>query len=234
MTEQGFRAGPHEASELSASLMCADFTQLTEQLDALHRGGVTRLHLDFADGSFVRNFLIGTEIFQLLPPRSRFMREAHLMIRTPEHLLPLFAPHCDRIIFHIEASEDPLACIHQIRSLGAIPGVAINPETPIDSITALLPLVNSILVMTVNPGFAGSPFLNAAVPKIGQLKRAMSDKECDAEIIVDGGINRGTIPLLRDCGANVFVGGSTGLFRGSDLEASAKQLVLLARGQSDA
>jgi ribulose-phosphate 3-epimerase len=209
--------------------MCADFTRLPGQYEALQRAGVTRLHLDFADGSFVPNILIGTEVFQLLPERSRFFREAHLMLKGPERLLHLFALHCDQIIFHVEGCENPAVCINRIRSLGARPGIAINPSTSLETISNLLALVDSVLVMTVNPGFAGSPFQASAIPKVAQLRRALSERCLVPEIIVDGGVNRQTIPLLRDAGAQIFVGGSTGLFGPGDLEANANDLLSLIR-----
>jgi ribulose-phosphate 3-epimerase len=214
--------------------MCADFLHLEQQYAALRRAGVSRLHLDFADGSFVPNIILGTEIFQLLPPRDVFSREAHLMVVAPERLLELFIPHCDQVVFHVEATQTPEFCIERIHRGGARAGIAINPETPVRSIMPLLPLADTVLIMTVNPGFAGSVFISSSVQKVAELRQGLAARGLTREIMVDGGINGCTIPLLRDAGADVFVGGSTGLFRSGDLEQSARDLLHIVRGSSHA
>jgi ribulose-phosphate 3-epimerase len=115
MRDRGYVSGGPRSREISASVMCADFLHLDNQFAALRRAGVDRLHLDFADGRFVPNIILGTEVFQLLPPRNDFFREAHLMMLAPERLLDLFIPHCDQVIFHVEATDRPEFCVEKIR-----------------------------------------------------------------------------------------------------------------------
>jgi len=217
------------ASEVSASVMCMDFSRLDEQLDALHSAGVTRLHLDFGDGHFVPNLILGTEVFQLLRHRKDFRVETHLMIDDPGRFLHLFIKGSDFIIFHPEATPDPQACIREIRRAGLNAGIAVRPETPAGTLSPILSQVDYVLVMTVEPGFAGSPFIPEMVAKVKELKEALASRNPHADLAVDGAINQKTIPALAAAGANVFVGGSSGLFTGDDLARQARELVSWVR-----
>jgi ribulose-phosphate 3-epimerase len=212
-------------ARLSASLMCADFAALSSQLEALARGGVCCVHLDFGDGRFIRNLPLGVEVFAQLPPRLAWSRESHLMVSEPLEMLHLFTPHSDLVFFHVEASSDPRACIEAIRDAGVRPGLALNPSTPPGSITDLLPAVQDILVMTVEPGFAGSPFVPAVVEKVREIRGLADAVSPEVKIEVDGAIGPENIPSLLRAGADRFVGGTTGLFTGGDLEASARSLI---------
>jgi ribulose-phosphate 3-epimerase len=205
--------------------MCADFAALPSQFGALARGGVRSVHLDFGDGHFVRNLPLGVEVFAQLPARSDWHREAHLMVSEPIELLHLFAANSDLIFFHVESLSDPSACIEAIRDAGARPGIALNPATPPESIVDALTAVDEILVMTVEPGFAGSPFIPEVVEKVGRLRVLADAVNPSLRIEVDGAIGPRNIPSLVHAGADRFVGGSTGLFTGGDLEASARSLI---------
>ena len=221
-TSTGSRTGsftaPAGSARLSASLMCADFAALPSQLQALERGGMRWAHLDFGDGRFVRNLPLGAQIFAQLPARVAWRRESHLMLSEPLELLHLFAPHSDLIFFHVEASSDTSACIQAIRDAGARPGIALNPATPPESIIDVLPVVDEILVMAVEPGFAGSPFVPEVVEKVGQIRALADAVNPEIRIEVDGAIGPANIPSLVRAGADRFVGGTTGLFTGGDLE----------------
>lgn len=203
--------------QISASLMCADFRNLSQQLLELEAAGVTRLHLDFADGHFVPNILLGSEVFQMLPARDRAVRECHLMMREPMSLLDLFLPHADFVIVHLEAAKDPRSCIRRIRESGVHPGIAANPETPGAAVAPFLDEVDLLLVMTVTPGFAGQTFRSDVLPKI----RALRELNSTIDIVADGAVNPTTIPALAAAGSNVFVGGSTGLFTAKGITRSA-------------
>jgi ribulose-phosphate 3-epimerase len=218
-------ATPDGSVRLSASLMCADFAALPSQLEALQRGGIRCAHLDFGDGHFVRNLPLGVEVFAQLPARTAWRRESHLMLSEPLELLHLFAEHSDLIFFHAEASSDPAACIEAIRGAGARPGIALNPATSPDSVAGVLPAVDEILVMAVEPGFAGSPFIPEVVEKVGRLRALADAVNPQIRIEVDGASGPRNIPSLVRAGADRFVGGTTGLFTGGDLEASARSLV---------
>lgn len=210
---------------VSASLMCADFTALQSQLEALERGGVRCAHLDFGDGRFIRNLPLGVEIFGQLPARPHWSRECHLMLSEPLEVIDLFASQADLVFFHVEAASDAAACIEAIRDAGARPGIALNPATPVESLVDLLPTVDDILVMTVEPGFAGSPFVPEVVEKVRQIRGLADAANPGIRIEVDGAIGPETIPGLIRAGADRFVGGTTALFTGGDLEASARSLI---------
>jgi glucokinase len=216
---------PANLGRLAASLMCADFAALPSQLEALERGGIRCAHLDFGDGRFVRNLPLGVEIFAQLPARGDWSRECHLMLAEPLAVIHLFAPYSDLIFFHVEAASDPVACIEAIRAAGARPGIAINPATAAESIVDLLPAVEDVLVMAVEPGFAGSPFIPEVVEKVGHIRALADAASPGIRIEVDGAVGPGTIPSLVDAGADRFVGGTTGLFTGGDLEANARSLI---------
>ncbi len=218
--------------EVSASVMCMDFARLGEQLDVLHAAGVTRLHLDFGDGHFVPNLILGTEVFQLLKGRDDFLLETHLMIEDPRSYLQLFLPGSDILLIHPEATPDAAGCLEEIRRAGVRAGIAINPSTPAEAALPILEDVDQVLVMTVSPGFAGRPFIPEMVGKVREIREALAARHPEADLAVDGAISRRTIPPLAAAGANVFVGGSSGLFTGADLASQAREMVSWVQGAS--
>jgi ribulose-phosphate 3-epimerase len=147
------------------------------------------------------------------------------MIEEPLALVHLFVPHADLIIFHVEAAVDPIACIAAIRQAGARVGVAVNPRTPPEAILPVLADVDEVLVMGVEPGFAGGRFVPAVIEKIRQI-RALADRVKPGLLIeVDGAVSARNIPSLVQAGADRFVGGTSGLFLGGNLEESARALI---------
>jgi ribulose-phosphate 3-epimerase len=218
-----------ERVELAASLMCADFSRLAEQLDELREAGVPRLHLDFADGAFVPSLILGTEVFALLPDRGVFIVESHLMVREPARFVELFGRESDLVIVHAEALEDPAECFRRIREAGSRPGVALSPGTPAEVVEPLLPLVDQVLIMTVEPGFAGARFLPEMIAKVRRVRMLADQAGIELDIEVDGGVNPATIPLLAAAGANVFVGGSSGLFVDGHLRDAADHMLAAAQ-----
>ena len=216
-----------DKAEISASLMCADFARLNEQLEELRESGIRRLHLDFVDGHFAPNLMLGTEVFALLEGHTGFLLESHLMVDEPLRLMHLFVGRSDWVIFHAETTVDPSSCINAIKAAGARAGVALRPETSIDCILPLLPYVSLVLVLTVPPGFAGGSFAAEAIWKVDRLRHEIVERGLDVEIEVDGGVNRATIPSILQAGATVLVGGSTGLFRGGNIRQHARELFAL-------
>ena len=205
--------------------MCADFAALASQFQALANGGGRCAHLDFGDGRFVRNLPLGVEIFSQLPPRAAWSRECHLMLWEPLEVMHLFTPHADLVFFHVEAASDPAACIAAIRGAGVRPGIALNPSTAPESIVDLLPKVEDILVMAVEPGFAGAPFVPEVVEKVRRLRALADAASPRIQIEVDGAVSLRNVPSLVHAGADRFVGGTSGLFLGGDLEANARSLI---------
>ena len=218
---------PRRTPEISASLMCADFTRLGEQLADLQAAGIGRLHLDFVDGHFAPNIGLGTEIFALLAGYPDFRLESHLTVEAPEGLLHLFMPRSTWVIFHPEATPDPAACIEAIRFGGARPGIALTPETPVDVCLPLLPHLDLVDILTVPPGFAGGAFDPQTLGKVEQLRLEVDRRGLAVEIEVDGGVNSRTIPAMLQAGADVLVGGSSGLFTGGSLRQQALALQAL-------
>jgi ribulose-phosphate 3-epimerase len=210
---------------LAASLMCADFRTLSRQLAALRRGGVGRLHLDFGDGRFVPNFPLGMEVFDALPRQSVWARECHLMIEEPRPLIALFAPHSDLIVFHLEATAEPHRTVAAIREAGCQVGIAVKPTTPAESIFPLLNDVDEVVVMAVEPGFAGGRYLSSVVEKVVCIRRQIDLLGRRLPIEIDGAVSAGTIPALARAGAERFVGGTSGLFRAGSLEQNARDLL---------
>jgi ribulose-phosphate 3-epimerase len=179
--------------EISASLMCADFARLPAQLEEMRTAGITRLHLDFADGHFVPNLLLGTEVLQLVQGH-QFLVESHLMIERPELFLNRFHRGSDLIVFHLEAARDPRSCPGAIHSAGRRAGIALKPSTRVADLTPLLCDVDLVLIMTVEPGFAGGRFLPETIAKVSELRRAIYSLGTSIDVEVDGGINSQTIP----------------------------------------
>lgn len=190
--------------KISPSLLAADFGELRKQVEMIEQGGAEMLHLDIMDGHFVPNITFGVDVLHALRETSSLVFDAHLMVQKPTQFVEVFAgAGADIITVHAEA-EDAYEAIKLIKSLGKRAGIAIKPETPVDSIKNILPEVDMVLVMSVNPGFTGQKFIPSVVPKIEVLRKMMPQ----LDIGVDGGINLETAWLVKKAGANVIVAGA--------------------------
>ncbi len=194
---------------LAPSILSADFTRLGEQLRQCEDAGADWIHIDVMDGDFVPNITIGPFIVEACKRATRLPLDVHLMISQPERYLSAFAQAgADRLTVHVETCPHLHRTLQHIASLGVKPGVTLNPATPALTLQHVLPLVDLVLVMTVNPGFGGQRFISEMLPKIAEIRRMLDAIGSPAWLQVDGGISAQTLPAVRQAGANAFVAGN--------------------------
>jgi len=214
------------AGKISPSVMCASLFTLRESIRAFEAAGIEYLHMDVMDGSFVPNFMLGTDFIKQIREFSTIPLDIHLMIDRPEDKLSWFDIRPGEYVsFHYEATRHVQRVCAQIRDRSAKPMVALNPATPIVVLEDILPDIDGVLIMTVNPGFAGQKLIPRTISKTSELK-AMLDKNSfpDIEIEVDGNMSFENAKILRKAGADIFVAGSSGLFiRGRELDDCIRQ-----------
>lgn len=199
--------------KIMASMMCADLGALAEGIRVLEAAGVDGFHFDIMDGSFVPNIVMGPAFLAALRPVTRLPFEAHLMVWDPLVLLPALAEAgCDLCLIHGESRVPLPDAIEAVVRAGMQAGVAITPSTAPAAIASVLPHVRRVVVMTVEPGFAGHPILPGAQARVEQTAALLRAAGARAEVEVDGNVNPGTVPSLVRAGATVLVGGSSGLF----------------------
>lgn len=195
--------------KLAPSILAADFARLGEQVGEAAAAGADRLHIDVMDGHFVPNISIGVPIVKSLRRVTKLPLETHLMISNPDQFLDAFADAgSDSLLVHWEGAINLHRTLQRIRSLGKRVGIVINPATSASVLNDVLPEVDLVLVMTVNPGFGGQEFIRSTLSKIETVRRLIDQTGKPIELEVDGGIDAGTAPLAVAAGANVLVAGS--------------------------
>jgi len=196
--------------KLAPSILAADFARLGEQVAEAERAGADRIHVDVMDGHFVPNIAIGAPIVQSLRRVTRLPLETHLMISNPDNFLDEFAAAgSDLFLVHWEGNNNLHRTVQRIKALGKRAGVAINPATPAGFLPEILPNLDQVLVMTVNPGFGHQHFLQSTLPKIRRVAAMLDQINPDCELEVDGGIDDVTAPMAVAAGANVLVAGTS-------------------------
>lgn len=195
---------------IAPSILSADFAKLGDEIKDVERGGANWIHVDVMDGHFVPAITIGPLVVQAIRPHTNLPLDVHLMIEQPERYIPAFAAAgADVISVHAEACVHLHRTIHQIKELGVKSGVVLNPATPLTAIEHIVQDVDLVLIMTVNPGFGGQPFIHSMLPKIKQLRTMLNERGLQhIHVEVDGGINADTAPLVVEAGADVLVAGN--------------------------
>ncbi len=194
---------------IAPSILAADFTRLGAQIAAAQEAGADLIHVDVMDGRFVPNITMGPLIVEAARRATSLPLDVHLMIVEPEkHIGAFVQAGADRITVHVETCPHLHRVVQQIREAGARPAVALNPHTPAIMVEEILPFVDMVLVMTVNPGFGGQQFIPQTVRKIEQIRTAIVQRSLAVDIQVDGGIDLQTAPQVVAKGANVLVAGT--------------------------
>jgi len=201
--------------KIAPSLLSADFCKLEEQIRILENCGADMLHVDVMDGHFVPNITIGPVVIMSIRNCTKLPFDVHLMIQHPDRFIKSFADAgSDIITVHVEAEHDMDKTIKLMRENNVKVGVAINPGTPLSKVKDLMDKIDMLLIMTVNPGFAGQKFIHDVVPKIKDARNIIDSEGLDIDLEVDGGINPETGKIAVNAGANVLVAGSF-VFKGS-------------------
>jgi ribulose-phosphate 3-epimerase len=210
---------------ISASILSADFSCLAGQIAEAEAAGADWIHVDVMDGHFVPNLTVGPLIVEACRRVTHLPIDVHLMVESPDNLLEAFAQAGSNIIsVHAETCSDLKKTVQTVHDLGCQSGVVIKPATPVDIVLPFLPIIDLVLVLSVNPGFAGQAFMPEVLPKVSDLKRHLQKQSHHTWIEIDGGINASTLPLALSAGAEVFVAASAIFKHPQGITAGIKQL----------
>jgi len=210
--------------KIAPSLLSSDFSKLGEEIKKVEMAGADYIHIDVMDGHFVPNLTIGPPIIKCLRKTTNLVFDVHLMIDNPDVYIDDYADAgADIITVHVEATKHLHRVVQKIRQRGIKPAVSLNPATSLATLDHILPDVDMVLLMTVNPGFGGQKFISSCVDKISMLRKMIEERKLNVDIEVDGGIDTENIYDVTCAGANIIVSGST-IFRSDDTEGVIRKL----------
>lgn len=213
--------------QIAPSLLAADFARLADEAEAV-ADAADWLHVDVMDAHFVPNLTIGLPVVEALGRHARLPMDCHLMIDDPDHWAPLYAEAGARnVTIHAEAVSAPVRALRRIRAAGARAGLAFNPATAIEPYAELMPEIDMVLLMTIEPGFGGQEFMDLVLPKIHRARQLIARHGGDIWLQVDGGVSEQTIERCAEAGADMFVAG-TAVYGADDPAAAVKSLRDLA------
>jgi ribulose-phosphate 3-epimerase len=211
--------------KIAPSILSADFARLGEQVAEAAKAGADYIHVDVMDGHFVPPITIGAPVVAAIRKWTDLPLDVHLMVESPERQVKQFADAgADIITVHIEACPDINKLVQAIKGLGVKAGVSLSPETPLSAVSQILPSLDLVMVMAVNPGYGGQTFIEATLEKIADLRAELDRKGLAAELEVDGGINVQTAPKVVKAGARVLVAGAAIFSSGRTVRESLAEL----------
>jgi ribulose-phosphate 3-epimerase len=214
---------------LAPSILSADFGRLAEQVCLAEKGGAGAMHVDVMDGHFVPNLTVGPPVVKAVRKATALPVDVHLMIEHADRYLDAFVDAgASWISLHVEALAHLQRSVAHLRGRGVKAGVALNPATPLAAVEEILPELDYVLVMSVNPGFGGQSFIPSSLDKVKRLRAQIAGRGLDTRIEVDGGVDLGNVKALVAAGAEILVAG-TAVFGGGSPEAAARALLEAAR-----
>ncbi len=217
--------------KIAPSILSADFARLGEQVAEVTTAGAHYIHIDVMDGHFVPPITIGAPVVEAIRPWTNLPLDVHLMVERPERQLEQFArAGADIITVHAEVCPDLHRMVESIKGLGVRAGVSINPATPLAMVEDILPALDLVLLMTVNPGFAGQAFIEEVLDKIARLRQILDERGLSCELEVDGGVTAQTAPRAVGAGARVLVAGSAIFNRRESVKEAMDRLMASLRG----
>jgi len=212
-------------NKLSVSILTANFGMLAEELRTAELAGAHYAHIDVMDGHFVPNISIGVPVVESLRKHTALIFDVHLMISEPEKYVDAFAQAgADIINFHIEAAKDPKALIKKIKSLGKKAAITLSPKTPVETVFEFLPIIDMVLIMSVEPGFGNQKFLPNALTRARTLRTFIQANNLNVDIQMDGGIKHNNVNTVLSSGVNVVVAGSA-IFGAANKTSAVKEFL---------